>query len=253
VKSKSLTILSILLLLPLLGFLVFGCGSRTNPTGPNDSGCPTPRANKEAEEAALWLSDSLIAPESLYYTISYHLKTIREKYGETIPQVDTLTFRSKWRPGMVILQVTEEAKQHIRAGTYHDLDSLNSALHLEKMDTTHFSHSTWIHLIFEGRLHPKRLAELYSPIPSVVKAVPIHYIGDWPNVYPWFSDNGITYLFREAWGDCLSGCIYSLYWYFKVTDSGIEYIGFWDPETQPEPDWWEEAKMGYWKYRGKGN
>jgi hypothetical protein len=107
----------------------------------------------------------------------------------------------------------------------------------------------FIILSFEGRLHPERLAELYMKIPSVVSAGPNHFFGDWSNVYPWFIDDGLSYLFREAWGDCPSGCMYSCYWYFEATISGVNSIGTWCPPG-PEPEWWEEAKIALFHYWG---
>ena len=248
-KSNLLTILVVMIFLPLISLLVLDCSSRSNPTGPDDSGWPTPRANKEAEEAALWLSDSLIAPEWLYQDILIHLAVIRTLYGDSIQKVREIEFVPPWSSNSISLKVTEQAREQIRAGEYHDLDLLNFAFHHVSTDTILLGWLGYIYLSFEGRLNPERLAELYSEVPSVLYASQAsHRIGDYPNIYPWFSDNGVTYLLRDAWGDCPSGCIYSIYWYFKAADSGIEYIGFWDPQTQPEPDWWEQGKAGMWHY-----
>jgi len=247
---KTIAILSFTLL--LLALIIFSCKRSTSPIikpPDNPDEWETPRANREAEEAALWLSDSLIAPEYLYNKILYLLAAIREKYGEEIPQVQ-ITFTPPWVTSQLLLVLTEEAIQQIRAGEYHNLDYLNSALRLTSMDTTLLRAGPIVLLIFEGRLHPKRLAELYEPVPSVIYAGPNQRGGDRSNVYPWIIGGGLSYLFREAWGDCPSGCIYSCYWYFEVTSSGIEYVGAWDPALEPEPDWWERAKRGMYHYRG---
>jgi hypothetical protein len=199
----------------------------------------------------LWLSDSLIAPEGLYNTILNDLGAIRAEYGDSIPQVKEIFFWPPWVPSEVLLEVTDEAKQQIRVGQYHDLDSLNSLFNFASMDTTSLRFSGLISLYFEGRLNPERLAELYLTRPSVVYAEPNGVVGDFSNIYAWISQEGMTYLFRKGWGDCPSGCIYRLYWYFEVAASVIKYIGSWDPRTEPEPDWWGEAQLGMRHYRGQ--
>ncbi|MCJ7497860.1 MAG: hypothetical protein MUO78_06970 [candidate division Zixibacteria bacterium] len=231
-------------LIMLIVCLVLSC-KNSLPTRPKDNPgqWETPRMNREAEEAALWLSDSLIAPEGLYFKILHHLERIRAEYSDSIPQVD-INFWPPWMTNKLILMITEEAKDQIRTGQYHDLDSLNNVFHFVSMDTSLFRWISIVVLSFEGRFHPERLAEVYEKISSVIYGEPNSFLGDWSNVYPWYSDNGLTYLFREAWGDCLSGCIYSRYWYFEVTNLGVRYIGTWYPGAEPKPDWWEQAKQG---------
>ena len=249
--SISITILTLFFLVS--GLLVFSC-SKSSPlstTKPPINVNGTPKPNQEAEVAALWLSDSLVAPDSLYTTILNNLATIRAEYGDSIPQVKEIFFWPPWVPSEVLLEVTEEAKRQIRAGQYHNLDSLNSLLNFASMDTTSLRFSGLISLYFKGRLNPERLAELYLNVPSVVHAYSNGFVGDHRNVYPWISDGVMTYLFREAWGDCMSGCISNLYWYFEASPSGIKYIGAWHPGTEPEPDWWEEAKLGMHNFRGR--
>jgi hypothetical protein len=80
-------------------------------------------------------------------------------------------------------------------------------------------------------------------------AEPNGFVGDWSNVYPWRLDEGMSYLWRDAWGDCPAGCINSRFWYFRVTDAGIEYVGTFDKWVDPEPPWWGEAKSAYFRYR----
>jgi hypothetical protein len=251
--STNRMILTTLLL--FLTLLLFGCkGSVKSPTRPPDKPpeWETPRENREAEEAALWLSDSLVAPEWLYNAILNDLAAIRAEYRDSIPQVN-ITFIPPWVSGKIWVSVTDEAKEKIRRGQYHELDSLNSVFHLTEIDTS-FRIGNFVYLTFEGRFHPERLAELYKQVSSIDYAGASRLIGDWSNVYPWVTLNGLSYLFREGWGDCPAGCIQSCYWYFKVTSSGIDYIGSWCMTSgQPpgfEPDWWWEARIAYLYFRG---
>lgn len=242
--STNLIILVIPLL--LLTLLEFSCKSLPPTKAPyKPRTWSTPRINQEAEEAALWLSDSLIAPEGLYNTILDDLATIRAKYGEDISEVN-ITFTPPWVTSQLLVMVTDQAKEQIRKGQYHDLDSLNSALRL-MTPLTSVSEDNWIFLFFEGRLNPERLAELYEEVKSVVYAEPnyIGIYGDWSNVYPWFYKNGMTYLFGEGWGDYPSGFINNCYFYFEVNaEDVINYIGGWCSGVGAVPDWWEQAKQG---------
>ena len=198
----------------------------------------SPRENREAEEMALWLSDRLVAPEHLYQTILYQLAAIRAEYGDSIPQLKEISFRAKWAIGELLILLTIEARDLFWIGKYHDWDFLNEYLKLKKMDTC----CGWNHLVFEGRLHPEYLVDLYVTVASVEYAQPNHRYGDGSTIYPSFSENGITYLFREAWGDCPSGCIHERFWCFKAKGFDIEYIGYWDPDSEPEPDWWGKCR-----------
>ncbi|MCK5613660.1 hypothetical protein KAR91_67970 [Candidatus Pacearchaeota archaeon] len=206
-----------------------------------------PRPDREAEEAALWLSGELEAPEELYISIRSDLALIRGNYLPIIPEVG-ITFFPPWVPGMLLLGVTDEAKQQIRLGVYHDLDSLNTYYHLAAMDTSR--NINYVKLTFKGRLHPKILSIPYGAVPSVIYAEPNGFGGDWSNVYPWTYDGGITYLFRKGEGDCPAGCIDSYFWYFRVSDASIvEYVGTWKLRDQPEPHWWAEARVAFDHFR----
>lgn len=142
----------------------------------------TPLENEEAEEMALWLSGSLVAPESLYFRVLWDLEGIRATYGDSIPQLRDIEFFSIWETSNIAILITSEAIERFHAGEYDDLDSLNTHLRLTSME--HFFNN-WLLLKFEGRLNSNRLVDIYVAEPSVVFGEPNSYGGDWPNVYPW--------------------------------------------------------------------
>ncbi len=254
---KNMTMLSAIVPMWLIGILsviiICSCDSSTAPRK-TISGLSSvidyPRPDKEAEEAALWLSGELEAPEEMYVKIRNDLIMIRGSYLPVIPEVG-ITFHPPWVPGTLLAKVTDEAKQQIRQGEYHDLDSLNAYYHLAKMDTnTLFTNLNLVILKFKGRLHPDVLSVPYGAVSSVVWASPNGYIGDFSNVYPWTYGNVMTYLFRKGEGDCPSGCIDSYFRYFKVSDLGIvDFIGSWKRGDLPVPEWWAEAKVAYERFR----
>jgi hypothetical protein len=142
----------------------------------------TPRQDIEAEEAALWLSGSLVAPDKLYMTILADLSSIRAKYGSLIPELNGLRFRPPWIPGVLVVKLSDQAIRQFLDGEYHDLDSLNSHFGLS---ATNRVLSNWVSLEFTGRFNPYRLVQVYEAVPSVLMAQPDYYYGDFPNVYPW--------------------------------------------------------------------
>jgi len=208
-----------------------------------------PRENGEAEAAALCASGELVAPEALYETFKNDFAAIRAEFAGSIPAVNEIGFAPPWVVGQLILGVTELGAEAIRNGEAHGLDSLNSIYHLAHMDMTNLdSFSPRVLLTFKGRLHPLRLTEIYRSSLDILRyAQPNWFVGDSSKAYPRVSAEERRYLFRQAWGDCPAGCIYSRFWYFRVTDAGIEYVGTWD-RTDPEPPWWPEARVAMEQY-----
>ena len=86
---------------------------------------------------------------------------------------------------------------------------------------------------------------------GVRSAEPNGWSGDNNNVYPWRLDGGgLSYLWREGWGDCPAGCINNRFWYFRVNDGLIDFVGTFQLHADPEPHWWEEAKRAWYHYMG---
>lgn len=238
--------------------LLVSCTDSDPPASPDISLPPdpldqTPREDYWAEVVALMLSGELVAPQELYEEVRDGLTALREQFADSIPEV-RFTPRPYWVAGEIAGAFTESAAAQVRNRTYTDMDSLNAALRLSGMDTVNVD---WLdprlldfHLYFKGSLHPHRLIELYERLPSVLW-VDVGYLfwGDRSQYYPCFIDDGISYLFRKAWGDCPSGCTSNEFWYFREVESAIEYVGHWDPQTEPRPLWWDEARTAFCEQR----
>ena len=244
---RTAVILLAAILIPCI-WISIGCDSSTSPSKQVRSVFDlTPRDNPEAEAAALWLSGDLVAPTDLYNELLNGYSRIRSAWADSIPELDQAVFVSPWIPGELLVKLTDDAIAELRRGEYHDLDSLNSYYRVAQIDTHLIDFIGWMHLKFEGRLHPERVSEDYSQVPSLLYAEPN---GTWNNQagnYPWHIDGGISYLFRYGWGDCPAGCIYNQFWYFKFKGimGSIEYVGTFVMGEDPEPDWWDEAKTAY--------
>jgi hypothetical protein len=125
----------------------------------------TPRADAEAEEAALWLSGSLVAPEDLYLTLLRDLSTIREQYGGSVPELRSLRY-TPWEPtNQISIKLRPEAYDRYTHGAYHDLDSLNTLFGLVSMEARVLDR--WFLLTFVGRYEPHELARIYRQVESL--------------------------------------------------------------------------------------
>jgi len=207
-------------------------------------------ASEEAELAALWLSGELTAPQDLLETIEADFDSIRAEYADST-LLASVEFFPPWEPSKILIQLTPEGVQRLRDGDFAEFDSLGVEFGITKVDTA----SLWRYLrvaklSFNGLKHPVRIAREYAALSDVVFAEPNGFVGDWSNVYPWKITDGMSYLIRYAWGDCPSGCIHSILWYFRVRNGVVEYVGRVQKPDEPNPVWWDEAKLAYEAYRG---
>ncbi len=153
--------------------LVAGCSKSTkNQKGNDKTEQPSfnfsPKENEEAELMALCLSGELVASDSSYNQILNDLSSIRTVFGDSFEIVNQLTFVPPWAAGALMIGFDKATVQLIRSGEYHAWDSLNQQFEVTKIDTS--VAFDWIGLVllyFKGRLHPYRLAEMYSVLPGV--------------------------------------------------------------------------------------
>ena len=241
--------------LPFLLLAVFSCSE--DPVVEREAPQAVQRPDvlgldREAEEAALWLSNELTAPLELYETIHSDLAAIRAEYGAVIPNDyeygGPLQFTPWWLPSELIVYVTTELRDKVLAHAPNPLDSLNAGYHAVSMDPfkpiiTAYGWRT--HIYFAGRQHPKRLAEIYRALPGVNLAGVDGWIGDYSNVYPWRIPGGMSYLFRNAFGDCLAGCMESHFYYFRRMGGTTEFVGWFRVYQDPYPAWWPEASDAF--------
>lgn len=148
----------------------------------------TPRENKEAEEAALWLSGSLVAPDDVYSMLVGHFQSIRDEFGDQMPELRDTPFRSHWDSQALHLTVTEEAMQRYELGEFHDLDSLNALFGATRIQA--LPGGPVLSLGFAGRYNPYRLATVYESVACVVEGEPVFFVrspAEMGNLIPWFT------------------------------------------------------------------
>lgn len=209
----------------------------------------SPKDNEEAELIALCLSGDLVAPDTLYNQVLSDLTAIRSTFGDNFEPINRITFVPPWVAGCIIISFNDTTAQKVANGEYYAWNKLNIRYEVTEIDTSLVDSIGFAVLWFKGRLHPLPLAELYGVLPGVRYTDPNGRLGDSPNVYPRQTGDGITYLFRDAWGDCPAGCIYSEYWYFVFEGNQPVFIGHWARHENPEePAWWDEAKQNIEQY-----
>ena len=220
--------------LPIIAVLFFfSCDNSTGPTHNEpltfeENLALSPRPDAEAEEMALYLSGDLVAPEELYQRIKFALRKLRRQYSDIIPAVNN-HFRSKIITSYFEISFTAEAVDSIRAGGLYEWDSLNT-YYSARLDTSSaLFWGEWHsgNLYFRPRLNPIKLYNEYKDIENLGNFGIHDPIGDAPNIYPWFDDDSsLIFVVRDAWGDCLSGCIESYFYFFKESNRGFRLI--WD-------------------------
>lgn len=212
----------------------------------------TPRENAEAEEAALFISGELVAPQDLYEKLLSGFSLLREKYSDSIPEVN-IPFELSYAAEAILIGLSDSAITALRAGNYHAWDSLNTHYNYYLIDTSAHSRTFYTFIFFNGRYNMFNLGELYKELPGISYAHGGMYWNYGSRTYPWIDNTGnLTFLVDSAWGDCPSGCMNSHYYYFKMLSGDLEYIGDWEPDYHQSqvipPDWWDEAKVAYETY-----
>jgi len=237
----------------LLSLLVLSCADdlvSNHETPPPPHRPDAISLDREAEEAALWLSGELIAPQGLYETIHDDLTAIRTEYSAIVPYEygAPIEFRPWWLSSVLVVYVSPELHDSIVTHAPNPLDSLNTGMHAVSMDPFHppWSSLGWETIIrFAGRKHPQRLAEMYRAVPGVNLAGVDGPIGDYSNVYPQHIPDGMAYLFRHGMGDCPAGCEISDFFYFRRVGGVTAFVGSFRTYVDPYPAWWPEASAAY--------
>jgi len=243
----NIIIKSVLLVLFVSLFMMPSCDKNTVSYNLEEELDLTQRENEEAELAALWLSNKIVAPQELYEKVLYGFSLLRSDYSLTIPEVN-IPFTFPDLATGVWLNMSDTAVELIRSGNYDAWDYLNTFYGIADMDTFVFIDNFIVTLSYNGRLNTYKLSQKYAVLPGVVRAERAGAVcGDWSNTYPWLDNGNLTFLVRNAWGDCPAGCTESHLYYFKMRSGEIDYIGDWD--TGPAPSWWDEAKVAYETYR----
>jgi len=95
------------------------------------------------------------------------------------------------------------------------IDSLNDVYKAISVRRV-LSSSTYYTLTFEYPLKIENLKSKYLEIDQIVSASVNGYLGDGDNIYLIMKPDGMHFIFKFGWGDCMSGCACKEYWYYSL-------------------------------------
>lgn len=162
----------------------------------------------------LEVSGELLAPSSLVARIAQDLSAIRFAF----PEISDIHVFPNWPPGYLLVKLTSDGWADYQAGTFAELDSLNSEYGPVTILPSHLEYLLPIE--YEVLYHPGVLAGIYEEVDGVHYAEPNYIGGDGSDI----SCQLPIYTFKRGWGDCNSGCIYEDYWVFSVSGGSVDLI-----------------------------
>lgn len=236
----------------LVAVTFYGCDLIGLLDSPNKSGgldlSATPMENEEAELAAMWLSGKLIAPERLYEQIKGDLTLIREQWSDSIPATN-IKFIPYYMASQFTVTFHEPYVQSILDGSYSSWDELNKQFRLDTIIAYGpFPSYSSFSLRFEGRLNPLKLIEYYEGLEGIKLIGPMGLAGGYPLCLMTKEEDGsYSYIFKDAWGDCPSGCIHGDFFYFKIKNNKAIFIdSYLDSDTTSIPGWVKSYRNLYY-------
>ena len=197
--------------------------------------CPRPTFDRPD---ALVLAERIIqrdAKELLYdirqrdvlaEKIDQMLRLIRRDY----PEVSGVHARESYPPARLLLQLEPSLIEVIndrlsgpdKIGTLvtgnEEFDTLNLKLGLQGIETFD-SIGTAIFCFREG-LNVRAASVAYWMLEGILYAEPDAYLLDGPDIEALKVDEDWYFVFRDAWGDCPSGCIDQDFYFFIVKEDG---------------------------------
>lgn len=188
--------------------------------------------------AAAVLSGQVMAPQYLYERVLSDLEKIRDKFGDSLP-VRNIGYWPHWIPSAIMARIDSATLADSTSGARSMLDSLNAVY---RCTSGNQPSGTWWYLEFQGVLNPFALMKIYSQVPGMKVICPMTSgPGDWSLFgLSWSRREEIQYFFRHGFGDCPSGCINSVVYYFSTTSRDVRYHGFYPHDVQhpeAEPEW----------------
>lgn len=249
---------SLALALSLLTAGALSCVSR-RPLEPVQVEVETPHgpwADEEAENLAWLISGKTWAPRDVYERVRADLSYIRDRWADSITNdyygrpgsqwgrvVLICEHRPRTYPATLWIDAESETKSRIKAGTYHDWDSLNTLFKAGiTPESDGYPDGATIVTTIE-RVNPYRLAEAYERLPGMNRVTPSFDNGQaggfnvCARQFTW----GIGYLFSMEVGICGLLCPPNYYYYFRSFGDRIIYEGSCENPGQVLPSWWDEA------------
>lgn len=191
---------------------------------------PTAESNSDAamfREGALLadriFSEAGLAPAgdercALIHDITDVLRRIRETHAD----MAAITARQHEVPGVLIVVLSPQLLQAVKGGHHEEFDRLGTSLGLTSVSILDGSGTAV--LTFGSDLDVAAAASAYGALEGIIHAAPDQVVGDGPDVLVARHEDVWHVTFREAWGDCPSGCIFERLTSFEVTVDRVRRI-----------------------------
>ena len=164
--------------------------------------------------------------DDLAEKIDQMLRLIRQDH----PEVSRVHARESYAPARLLLQLEPSLIEVIndwlsaqgKTGTLvtgnEKFDTLNSKLGLQGIET--FDSIGAVIVCFREGLNVPAAIEAYSMLEGILYAEPDAFLLDGPDIDALKVDEEWYFVFRDAWGDCPSGCIRREFYFFIVKEDG---------------------------------
>ncbi len=154
-----------------------------------------------------------VASQVSYDRVTLDLAYIKSQF----PEVSHIKHQPDWAPHTLIVILDSEGDQAYLNGTYNEWDCLNGYYGVSLIDR--FPSSPTYVLYFPGVFNMETLAAEYSKLGNVKLAEPNYIYGDGPDIcFVNYDGINLYYVFDDAWGDCMAGCMYHSYSAYMTTN-----------------------------------
>jgi len=190
-----------------------------------------PWPDENAELLALWASGEVCAPRYLYDIIHNDLKIIKSQWCDSIPQLCGIAVDAL-RPSThtLCMHVDSISFKEMKEGSYNYWDSLNSYYNLEELSFSEYYYN-YVALTFAPHLNIGMVSDDYIVLPGIEITYPSCWPGDASCLSLEIANGKRMYIYRLAWGDCPSGCMYSHYWKVQMEGCTAVLMAEWGDEV----------------------
>lgn len=179
----------------------------------------TPRANTNLELLALKLSTGVVADQAIYDRVVRDVPAI----GAQAPELMGISYYPPDDGRTLLLTVDPNVLGEMQQGTYHDWDCLNDSYVLDQTTLSAAEvagFSSFATLQLKGIYAIDQVATQYGTLRGIVSAEQGAGAGHGPTVCLTAEGELWHYVFDQASGDCIAGCIDHVYTHFTTAADG---------------------------------
>ncbi len=179
---------------------------------------------------------SLEIPDFSGHDLTDEIARVLRMIRSTWPEMAEINARPLWEPGTLILHLEPFLFEAVSLGlpeeegvsapfcTGHPgFDALNAAVGLRGVEILSFGVRIIV-IKFDPDENVHSASVSYEDVEGVIFAEPDIVLGDGSNIEMLWSDGKWYVVFRKAWGDCPSGCIFSELYFFVEHEGDVKRI-----------------------------